>query len=295
MNDQFLNKVILDSYSDPLSVFKSFSNESVDCVITSPPYWGLRNYNDVKKAWNDSWRGQLGQEPTPDLYVTHLCDIFDEMKRILKPSGTCWVNIGDSYDNNELSGVPFRFALEMINRGWILRNTIIWHKPKIMPSSTKDRFTVDFEYVFFFVKTLDYYFEMQYEPLCEVSIKRVEYGWHNRKGDCEGRNQPNDTEKMGKRWVNPELGRHKRCIWSIANKGYKGAHFAVFPEELVEIPLKAGCPVNGIVIDPFFGSGTVGVVAIRLSRNFIGIDCVSDYCLMAKERIGNTEIIELKK
>jgi len=163
--EDFINKIICDGYSDPLRIFRELPDESVDCIVTSPPYWGLRNYNNISKSWKD-WKGQLGLEPTFNMYINHLCDIFDEIKRVLKSSGTCWVNIGDRYSTSKsgiiskcLIGIPFRFTIEMINRGWILRNTIIWHKPNAMPSSVKDRFSVDFEYIFFFVKNQEYFFD----------------------------------------------------------------------------------------------------------------------------------------
>jgi len=183
---------------DSLSVLKTLPSESINCCVTSPPYWALRDYGVD---------GQLGLEPTFQEYINKLCNIFDEVKRVLRKDGTCWVNIGDTYwggGNNRGSSeenlsakqfsnrgargqcsrdwdksfkpkcliqIPARFSIEMCNRGWILRNTIIWHKPNCMPSSVKDRFTVDFEYIFFFVKSKKYWFETQKEPHKEVSIK----------------------------------------------------------------------------------------------------------------------------
>jgi len=239
-----------------LEILKTFPNESIDCVITSPPYWALRDYGV---------EGQLGLEPTFHEYINKLCDIFEEAKRALKKSGTCWVNLGDTYGgsgNKELyhggkglddnrrrqrgvkSGgnkeaskcllqIPSRFSIEMCNRGWILRNTLIWHKPNCMPSSVKDRFTVDFEYVFFFVKNKKYWFERQIEP---------SEPWNSAKGfNVEGqRKRQGSNNTYGKDLV--QSGRNKRCVWRICPKPFKAAHFAVFPEELVETPIKAGCP-----------------------------------------------------
>lgn len=181
-------------HGDALAVLQTLPGESVNCVITSPPYWGLRDYGE---------EGQLGLEPTFEEYINKLCNIFDEVKRVLKKEGACWVNLGDTYfsktkgsggtekaqfgaskadggqhfDAIKLNGgidkslclIPARFSIEMTNRGWILRNTIIWHKPNCMPQSVKDRFTVDFEYLFFFVKSKRYWFEAQYEEASKTS------------------------------------------------------------------------------------------------------------------------------
>lgn len=308
---------------------KEIPDESVDCVVTSPPYWGLRDYKTEPLIWDGidgcehewgsemfkisqprpdfshnvrlmtrgtqkssqatemkasygmfcqkcgAWRGQLGLEPDPNLYIKHLTDIFDQVKRVLKPSGTCWVNLGDSYSgsggdhreggkndagfqSNKIYGVqpkhlsdvpdkclvqiPSRFGLEMVNRGWILRNEIIWHKPNCMPSSVKDRFTIDFEKVFFFVKSKKYYFKQQLEPMKEVSLKRAEYGWECSRAN-NGVNGPQGikTEKMGSRIANPS-GRNKRTVWTISTKPYSGSHFAVFPIDLIAPMIDAGCP-----------------------------------------------------
>ena len=177
------------------------------------------------------------------------------------------------------------FALEMIKRGWILRNTIIWHKPNAMPSSSKDRFTVDFEYLFFFVKKQKYYFETQYEPLQKVSIKRSEYGWNGQvMKNNHGHSGTTKMDKMGTRFVNPELGRIKRTTWTINTQGSKEAHFAVYPEKLCKYPIKAGCPEGGIVLDPFMGSGTTGIVAIKQNKKFIGIELNKKYIDIANKR-----------
>jgi site-specific DNA-methyltransferase (adenine-specific) len=317
---------------DALTELKKLPSESISCIMTSPPYWALRDYGiDVETIWDakdscehewitkeryvhrgsapntvhgailagglevdwktkdgfcskcGAWKGQLGLEPTFDLYIKHLCDIFDEAKRVLRKDGTCWVNLGDTYysisggkfqndnvgssNNNKLSGlsdtnklkggdelesknlcnIPARFSIEMQNRGWILRNVIIWHKPNCMPSSVKDRFTVDFEYIFFFVKSKKYWFETQYEPSqYEDREQRRKYGWHGN----TNRGYPSGPQNhMNTHFQNPkaiksviENGRNKRAVWRICPKPFKEAHFAVYPEELCETPIKAGCP-----------------------------------------------------
>ncbi len=292
---------------DCLEKLKDIPAESIDCMITSPPYWALRDYGIT---------GQLGLEPTFQEYVTKLCDIFDEVKRVLKKDGTCWVNMGDTYamtsvrggnkpfgagvgankhyekgsipfkrekqtvKNKSLCQIPSRFAIEMTNRGWILRNEIIWYKPNCMPSPIKDRFTVDFEKVFFFVKSKKYKFEMQKEPL---KSKFHGKDWETRKSLGEPMRQG-----LGKRATtfggSPD-GRNKRCVWEINTKPLKEAHFATYPEKLIEPMIKAGCPVGGVVLDPFFGAGTTGLVAKKQSKNYIGIELNIAYIEIARKRL----------
>jgi len=225
-----------------------------------------------------AWRGSLGLEPTFELYIKHLCDIFDEVKRVLRKDGTCWVNLGDSYNshtfgNSTLGGglqkklvqkeeafprwrkapknlgdkslclIPQRFAIEMVNRGWILRNTIIWHKPNCMPSSAKDRFTVDFEYVYFFVKSKKYWFEQVFEELNYDSFRETKRGKNQPKaklGDLMSASV--NARKSLDGWkINPN-GRNKRAVWTIPTKPFPEAHFAVYPEALIEPMIQAGCP-----------------------------------------------------
>ena len=404
-----VNKII---QGDSLAVLKTLPDELVNCCVTSPPYWGLRDYGTTPQIWDGvegcehnfneydskllhenrqnldggtlgnpryrenlhgfgnakagfcikcgAWKGSLGLEPTFELYIKHLCDIFDQVKRVLRKDGTCWVNLGDSYAGNmgkkngwtdnklgydkqeaidkgvcltnktkfeytlpqkSLNLIPQRFAIEMVNRGWILRNTIIWHKPNCMPSSAKDRFTVDFEYVYFFVKSKKYWFEQAFEP---------PYGAN---------------------------GRNKRAVWTIPTKPFPEAHFAVYPEKLIEPTIQAGCPryvckkcgkarmkiidnserINtrpgldtgnmksgkdidpnkelhnsdlskyrqqikykeigytdcgcnagfegGIVLDPFSGAGTTAVVAKKQGKQYLGIELKQEYIDMANKRI----------
>jgi DNA modification methylase len=255
-------------HGNTLSVLNTLPNESIDCVITSPPYWGLRDYGI---------EGQLGLEPTFKEYIEHLQTIFDEVYRVLKKTGTCWVNLGDSYagsgkgyggnnhgklgkhaneflpapidteiPNKSLCNIPHRFAISMTDNGWIQRNTIIWHKPSCMPSSAKDRFTVDFEYVFLFSKNKKYYFEQQFEALSEASLERMKYPVNQVTSGAIYPNESRDTPYINKNGnsgmhYNPN-GRNKRTVWRINPQPFKDAHFAVFPEKLVEPMIKAGCP-----------------------------------------------------
>ena len=259
-----------------------------------------------------AWKGSLGLEPTPEMFIKHLCDIFDEVNRVLKPEGTCWVNLGDCYGGRigepndpklsrgrsgeyaaaaqvkerlpakSLVQIPARFQLEMGNRGWILRNEIIWHKPTAMPQSVKDRFTVDFERIFFFAKQQKYYFKQQKEPIAESSKKRAKYGMRLdayattailNADDCKSRFYGSDT-------------RNKRCVWPISTSKFREAHFATYPPELCETPLDAGCPVSGIVLDPFMGAGTTALVALEQGKNFVGVELNADYIKIATKRLA---------
>lgn len=294
---------------DAKEVLQTLQAESVDMCMTSPPYWALRDYGK---------KNQIGLEKDFNEYITKLCNIFDEVKRVLKKEGTCWVNLGDTYytksgsnfkgdklvgargdfygldkanqirgqgllPNKCLTLIPFRFVLEMVSRGWILRNVIIWHKPNVMPSSAKDRFTVDFEYLFLFSKQKTYHFKQVRVPHKEASLKRT-------KGTWNGHREPMSSfyHMDAKRMCHPE-GRNMRCVWSIPTAGFKGAHFAVYPEKLCDIPLKAGCPEKGVVLDPFCGAGTTGVVAKKQNKRFIGIDLNSAYVKLAQRRINGTQ------
>lgn len=323
-----VNKII---QGDALTVLKSFPDLFIDCVITSPPYWGLRDY-EVE--------GQLGNEEYFELFITNLCDVFDQVKRVLKETGTCFINLGDTYAgsgngttknadtkeyienskqvyvlpngtakaskfrntnlNKSLLMIPERFAIEMIKRGWILRNTIIWHKPNQMPQSAKDRFTVDFEKIFFFVKSQKYFFEQQFEKAIgydgrkELNYnggnKDVSIGKHIRwkhKNTQDKGQQPNSMHLKREQGIADDnyFERNKRAVWSINTSPCPDAHFAIYPQELVEIPLKSGCPEGGLVLDPFFGSGTTGIVAKKLNRNYLGIELNPEYIKIAENRL----------
>lgn len=259
-------------------------NNSIDMCITSPPYYRLRDYGIS---------GQYGLEETPDAFAENLCGLFDEINPKLKNTGSIWINISDTYNSTNRSyksdkkwadrvgydksfnmkestkkepdrkplkdyktktllGIPHRFVTKMIDRGWILRNTIIWHKPYCIPSPVKDRFTVDFEHLFFFTKENRYYFKPQHEKSKEA-------------------------------WKNDY--RNKRSVWSVNPSRVPDAHFATFPEELIYSPIDACCPENGVVLDPFFGSGTTGIVALKQNKNFIGIELNPEYIKIAEKRL----------
>jgi len=279
-----LNKIYI---GHALEVLKTFPESFVNTCITSPPYWGLRDYKTNPVQWQDGWVGELGAESNFNQYINHLCDVFDEVKRVLRDDGTCWVNIGDTYHNKNLSLIPFRFAIEMMNRGWIVRNVIIWHKTNATPSSAKDRFTVDFEYLFFFSKNKKYYFEQQLEPIKQSTYNRCKTGCGINKGaNYQGLNKKN-FERLQQRMLSGEIsGRNKRTVWQIATHAYHGAHFAVFPPALIETPIKSCCPKGGVVLDPFIGSGTTAIVAENSNRNWLGIELNPEYTKLAEERIS---------
>lgn len=300
---------------DSLKILRTIPPESVDCVVTSPPYWALRDY-EVD--------GQIGLEPDIDDYLEKLLAVFDEIGRVLKPSGTVWINFGDTYANKSKGGqrnkpqnnlfdslskrsvipplktdldippkslclIPLRFAVKMIERGWILRNEIIWHKPNAMPQSVRDRFTVDYEKIFFFVKNRKYYFQRQYEPVKNPhELKRrytnpfEKHKYRRTLGRTAHKSMAAIVKSQRKIL---RTGRNKRCVWTITTGASKADHYAVFPEKLIETPILAGCPEGGIVLDPFMGSGTTAIVARRLSRKFIGIDLNPHYVKLAEDRI----------
>lgn len=268
-----LNKIY---QGDCLEVLKTWPDESVDMVITSPPYYALRDYG---------MDGQLGLESDFKEYISKLCDIFDEVRRVLKNTGTCWVNIGDTFGTGSGSGVrngkqasnrgtqqnagwqengrsaikgfeksllqiPARFAIGMTDRGWILRNEIIWHKTNVMPQSVKDRFTMDFEKIFLFSKHKNYYFKTQYDDAKYDGRKQ-----ERMRGSSKYANAPlvpghaphTFAARGHERWqmIDGKRVRNKRAVWSIPNKPFKGAHYATFPPALIKTPILAGSPEGG--------------------------------------------------
>jgi site-specific DNA-methyltransferase (adenine-specific) len=301
-----INTIIQGNASDVMS---TIGNNSIDCIITSPPYYQLRDYGDDQ---------QIGLEATPDLYIENLMKVFNQAKRILKQSGTLFVVISDTYsgykdgvtdrrqsndmknDNagikkrpilprKSLMGIPERFILAMLSTGWIYRNEIIWHKPNVIPSSAKDRFTCNFEKIYFFVKKRFYYFNQQYEPMVTSDVSPVRgskgaIGSQKNSGRRSGSGTQSDDYK-----VPGDLMRNMRTIWKISNTRNQYDHYAMFSPKIVDRLLDAGCPIGGIVLDPFMGGGTVAVVAMAKKMNYIGIDLNKKYIDIANERISKVK------
>ncbi|MCC6346448.1 MAG: site-specific DNA-methyltransferase [Nitrospirales bacterium] len=259
---------------DAYHIVSRLPKESVQCVITSPPYWGLRDYKID---------GQIGLEGTLSQFINRLVAVFREVHRILKINGTFWLNIGDGYTSGnrgwrapdkknparamsvrpdtpeglkpkDLLGIPWRLALALQQDGWYLRSDIVWNKPNAMPESVKDRPTRSHEYVFLFTKSENYYYD--YTAVLEST------------DDGKGK-------------------RNKRSVWDINTEPYKDAHFATFPPKLIEPCILAGTKKGDYVLDPFFGSGTVGVVCERMKRNYIGIELHPEYVALAAKRLGS--------
>ncbi|MEM9803838.1 MAG: site-specific DNA-methyltransferase [Cyanobacteria bacterium P01_D01_bin.56] len=268
-------------HGDCRQLLRQLPDESINCIVTSPPYWGLRDYGCEK---------QLGMEPTPDHYTDNLVAVFNEARRVLRSDGTLWLNLGDCYartsyansrDNNivtrgrenirqtrkgqwkglpakSLVGIPWRVALAMQQDGWLLRSDIIWNKPNPTPESVTDRPTRAHEYLFLFTKTGRYYY------------------------DADAIREPYVTKYKR---ANPK-GKNKRTVWTIAPQPFKGGHFAAFPPKLVKMCLKAGCPPGGKVLDPFYGAGTTGLVASKLGLKSIGMELNPDYIAISTSRVA---------
>lgn len=308
---KFFNTII---NGDSLEVTKTLPDGSVNCCITSPPYWGLRDYGV---------EGQLGLEKTPEEYVGKMVAVFGEVRRVLKDDGTLWLNLGDSYANQktgdtysgfndryfgretdggkqaqtvsnadigrldfnglkpkDLVGIPWRVAFALQADGWYLRQDIIWHKPNPMPESVTDRCTKAHEYVFLMSKSARYYYD------AEAVKEPIENPGKPRKFSKAGNKDRNDTLRE----YDPATvsGRNKRSVWTVTTQPFKEAHFAVFPPDLIKPMVLAGCPTGGVVLDPFVGSGTTAIVARELGRRFIGIELNPEYADMARRRVGQT-------
>lgn len=318
--DSYINTILC---GDALEMLKNFPDESISCCITSPPYYGLRDYKSD---------GQIGREKTVEEYLDRLVQVFRQVKRVLKKDGTCFIVIGDSYagsggvkgeytdskypkgrngqnpsitqkvlgyKSKDLMGIPWRLALLLIDDGWYLRSDIIWHKENAMPEACRDRPTRSYEHVFLLSKSPRYYydFDAMAEPMKEVSKKRYVRGRSEDnkylKEDAGISVQKiNRARRYGEyKGDNVPQFRNKRDIWTINTVSFRGNHYATFPPKLVEICMIAGCPKNEIVLDPFIGSGTVGFVALRHDRKYIGIELNEEYVNLAKKRISE----EVKK
>lgn len=277
---------------------QSIPDQSVQTCITSPPYWGLRDYGEGD---------QIGLEETPEQYVDQMVQVFREVRRVLKDDGTLWLNIGDSYAGNmsrasnngragfgseregvfsrmpdglkpkDLVGIPWRLAFALQADGWYLRQDIIWHKPNPMPESVTDRCTKSHEYVFLLSKSRQYFYD--HEAIKEPAI----YAGDDRGARTDSRRNTKMNSMSG---LTGET-KNKRDVWTVATKPYKGAHFAVMPEALVDPCILAGSAAGDTVLDPFTGSGTVGMVALRHNRNFVGTELNPEYAELAVNRIYN--------
>ena len=342
---------------DSLEVLKTFEDNSIDCCVTSPPYYALRDYGVD---------GQIGLEETPEKYIERLTEVFMEVYRVLKPNGTLWLNIGDSYwgggwcgselnehsgkiqkgskgthcgetmpsckgnrggyKTKDLIGIPWMLAFSLRNAGWYLRQDIIWHKPNPMPESVKDRCTKSHEYIFLLSKSQKYYFDYEaiqeeanpnytsknirfggnkygdnddphfqiysgnvYKPKVKVRAENNEYSKQEHTKNCQYDGQVSNTMHLKREeGIKDEVYfvRNKRDVWSISVKPNKEAHFATYPPKLVSTCILAGCSEGGIVLDPFMGSGTTGIVAYKLGRHYVGIELNPEYVEMAERRIG---------
>ena len=302
-----LNKIY---QGDSSVAIMDIPDKFIDCCVTSPPYYGLRDYG---------CENQIGLEETPEIYIEKLVKLFSEVWRTLKDDGTLWVNIGDSYAGSgkgawsnkksqketyapdinspqcklkkpidikakDLIGIPWMLAFALRQDGWYLRQDIIWSKPNPTPESVKDRCTKSHEYIFLLSKSQNYFFDN--EAIKEPSI----YGSGSRankpKGSFVGKHHAHKEFKhISDSFRAIRDFKNKRDVWTVATKAYRDAHFATFPKELIEPCILAGTRKNGVVLDPFMGSGTTGLSAIENQRNFIGIELNPDYIRIANDRI----------
>jgi DNA modification methylase len=278
---------------DCAAILQTLPANSVQCCVTSPPYYGLRDYGHD---------GQIGLEETPEAYVAKMVEVFREVRRLLRNDGTLWLNIGDSYaaqagktpqgiKPKDLIGIPWMLAFALRADGWYLRQDIIWHKPNPMPESVTDRCTKAHEYLFLLSKAERYFYDSDAirEPLSAATIERDKTPRgrsQNGGGSAESlAGFDYSREGLGNMTSNPK-GRNRRSVWSITTQPFKGAHFAVMPEALVEPCILAGSKAGDTILDPFTGSGTVAVVSLREGRNFVGCELNPDYVTIAETRIA---------
>jgi site-specific DNA-methyltransferase (adenine-specific) len=267
---------------------RNWPDACVDTIVTSPPYFNQRDYQHKQ---------QLGRNQTVAAYVTRLCQILHEAWRVTRATGSMWLVLGDKYERGQLLGIPWRVALCLQDNGWQLRSDVIWHKPNAMPSSVKNRPTTDHEYVFFFARSDRYFYDADGIREPHVTFTQQSRMKGGRRHFFQRGSTPENGKNAGQnnlhnaRWdqaFHPK-GRNKRTVWSIPLSKFREAHFAVFPEKLVETCLRASCPPGGVVLDPFVGSGTTAVVARRLGHAYLGIDCNAAYCAMARRRLRASE------
>jgi DNA modification methylase len=300
-------------FGDCRQTLKQFDEQARTC-ITSPPYYGLRDYGGEQN--------QIGQEQTPDDFIDQLITVFKEVRNVLTDDGTCWVNLGDSYYNyrpgkgqglprqsvsttkqdlpdvcprrgnkirglkeKDLIGIPWQFAFAMRADGWYLRQDIIWHKPNPMPESVRDRCTKAHEYIFLFSKNKKYYYDNE-------AIKEPAKDWGTR-DRTKGKYHNEGTG------LQPHSGltksyptKNKRSVWSVTNKPYREAHFATYPPDLIEPCILAGSEKGDIILDPFMGSGTTAMVAKSLGRDYIGCELHEDYGNLIQKRVQEYEPVQ---
>jgi len=265
---------------DCLEVLESLPDESVHCVMTSPPYWNLRDYG------HDD---QLGLEAESDDYVQNITDVMDKVQEVLRDDGSLWLNLGDTYDDKDLQQIPARVALELQNRGWILRNRVTWAKPDPMPQSVKDRLNDTTEAIFHFVKRKDYYYDLD---AIRVEYKHREAfegakeigGEGNKIAPKDNHNKFHSRQDIADTFH--DKGKNPGDLFEETTAKCSEAHFAVYPPELCEKPIKATCSEDGVVLDPFAGAGTTLLKAKELGRDYVGIELNPEYADMARARIG---------
>lgn len=305
-------------HGDALAVLREIPDSSVNCCVTSPPYFGLRDYGHPD---------QIGLEATPEEFVSRLVEVFREVRRVLRDDGTLWLNLGDSYAGSwgaqgrsgamadrsvisarqiaahphnqsktgsiraegvkpkDLYGIPWRVAFALQSDGWYLRQDIIWHKPNPMPESVTDRCTKAHEYVFLLSKSERYHFDAAAISEPAINAGRVI------KYDGSQKNCVAASDELMRTRIDQDVtvkeNRNRRSVWTIATQPFSGAHFATFPLKLAEPCILAGCPIGGTVLDPFFGAGTVGLVATENGCKTIGIEISEKHCEIIVSRLGN--------
>ena len=313
------NSLAIDSIyvGDCLDVMKLLPDDSIHCCVTSPPYYALRDYG---------MDAQIGRETTPKEYISRLTEVFAEVRRVLRPDGTLWLNISDTYagkgnagmcldpknpkgrngqvvalnnkvegcKSKDMIGIPWMLAFALRDAGWYLRNDIIWMKDNPMPESVKDRCARCYEHIFLFSKSKKYFFDYKAisEPIAPTTAEQLKrgikrYSKCNNPVPCQTQPQSiNCPREQGEiKDCDINLLRNKRDVWKINTVPFKGGHYAAYPPKLVETCLLAGCPEGGIVLDPFMGSGTTGMVAKQMRRHYIGIELNCEYVDIANKRI----------
>ena len=295
---------------DCLELAKTLPDNFINCCITSPPYFQLRRYTDSDL--------EIGLEETPEQYIEKLVVLFRELRRALRPDGTLWVNIGDSYNVSgngigsnkgnphsietgnatkikglkpkDLIGVPWMLAFALRADGWWLRQEIIWSKGNPMPASVKDRCTTSHEQIFLLSKSRNYYFDYEAirEPCSEANIKdfKGRKTMNNLGGGVFANVRPDLSKRGRDDYMSEDFKRNKRSVWEVNLKPSKDGHIAAFPQKLIVPMIEAGCPKGGIVLDPFIGSGTVASVASRLERKYIGFELNAEYCKIIEKKLN---------